>query len=73
MSSIPRWWIAKLGNYQIAVRLAKPLFFCAPCMASVWGWIGFRLWVDEPIAWLLYPAWVVVLAGLNLIINKAIN
>ena len=71
LGALPRWWINTFGKYQFAPLLAKPLFFCAPCMASAWGWFGFQFIVDKPIEWILYPVWVVLLAGLNSIISRA--
>jgi hypothetical protein len=44
--------------------LNKPLFNCAPCMASIYGLPGFYY---TDLEWYYYPVYVVALAGINTI------
>ena len=64
---IPRWWASTFNGFML--RLAKPLFYCRPCMASAWGWFGFMYVVTEPSDIILYPVWVLLLTGLTSILR----
>ncbi len=48
----------------------KPLFDCTPCMASVYGSIGYLLTYGLDIGIIV---WVFSLTGFNYILNKIIN
>ena len=52
-------------------KLMKPLFFCPPCMASIYGLFGFIYVVRcGYMEWYLYPVWVIMLSGAIVLINK---
>lgn len=47
---------------------AKPLFLCPPCQSSVWGTIGFFLFVNLPFYY--WPLYCICLCGLNFILVR---
>lgn len=49
------------------VWMMKPLFFCPPCMASVYGIIMFPV-IKAPLYY--YPIWVLSLSGAIVVLNK---
>lgn len=55
---------------DIAFYVLKVLSDCTPCMASLYGSIGF-LFTDLPIERL--PIWVFSLCGANYMLNKLLN
>ena len=64
-------WGTKYNLYgQHSKFWSKPLFNCPPCMASVWGTLGFAY---TGIGWQYWIVWVVSLAGFNYIVNKLLD
>ena len=71
------WTVCKEGmllgwvrDLDIPEMLQKPLFLCPPCMASVWGTLG---WLVSDVSLLMWFPYVVILAGLNAIIVNVID
>lgn len=64
---IPDLYDRYLGTNQFFVKLGKPLFYCTPCMSSLWGVVGFFV---TNFAWYYYPVWAICLCGANVIISK---
>lgn len=65
------WWVRWYGSYLPAFW-RKPVYLCMPCMASLWSlpvFIGFAI-VNGPAVFLLWPLYVLALAGLNYILAE---
>ena len=56
----------KMNAQKIANYLCKPLFDCPPCMASVWGLIGWFYFVTD----LHLIPYLLILCGLNALMSK---
>ena len=60
---------------RIPYRLSKPLGNCATCMASVFSVLPYWFTYDHshPSSWLIYPFYILALAGLNSIFSKFVE
>jgi len=66
-------FIEVLGNKYLPEWLQKPLYGCPPCMASIHS-IYYWFFVDfTPINLLIYPGYILALAGLNAIFSSLLN
>ena len=63
---IPRSYINTFSKSNLMMPLVKPLFFCAPCMSSIWG-LGF--WFTDH-DYYFYPLWVCILCGVIVLVNR---
>ncbi len=59
------WWIRWYGSY-LPYQFRKPLYFCLPCMGSVWSLPAF-MWLDLPI--IAFPFFALCTCGLNSLIR----
>jgi len=57
------WWLSYYTERAIGPWWSKPLFLCPACMASVHGTYFYFIFSEKNI--LIYPFYVVILAGLN--------
>ena len=70
-----KWYIldASWMNY----RISKPLGNCLTCMASVYSfvpyWYYYKFNFTDIDALMFYPVYILILAGMNRIIDKFIN
>jgi hypothetical protein len=61
--------LEKVGNYirhYVGDYWSKPLFDCPPCMASVWGLMGWLYFVTD----LHLIPYLLILCGLNALTSK---
>jgi hypothetical protein len=60
------------SELELKVReyIAKPIFGCAACMASIHGTISYFLFVYRDFGFWLWPVFCIVLCGLNFVIIK---
>lgn len=65
----------KVGEfiYKRNERLAKMLFDCTPCMASIYGTISYFVYVYPTQDLFHLPVWVFSLCGTNFLINRLIR
>jgi len=59
------WWLRWYGSY-LPYQFRKPLYFCLPCMGSVWSLPAF-LWLDLPL--IAFPFFALCTCGLNSLIR----
>lgn len=60
------WIEKKLGEYW-----SKPLIGCPVCMPSIYGSIGFLIFITNPLY--IWPVYVVTMVGANYIISQLIS
>lgn len=63
------WWLRWYGSYLPYV-LRKPLYFCLPCMGSIWSIPAF-LYLD--LHWYYWPFFALGTTGLNSFIRFNFN
>lgn len=72
------WWFSEdhdpqeLTESQLKIRdyIAKPIFGCAACMASLHGTISYFIFAYKDFGLWLWPVFCIVLCGFNFVIIK---
>lgn len=59
------WWVRWYGSY-LPYQFRKPLYFCLPCMGSLWSIPSF-VWLDLPL--IAFPFFALCTCGLNSLIR----
>jgi hypothetical protein len=59
-------YISPCSDFNMAYYVCKPLFDCPPCMASVWGLLGWFYLMPS----LAIVPYLLVLCGVNSLISK---
>jgi hypothetical protein len=63
------WWVRWYGSY-LPYQLRKPIYFCLPCMASIWSIPSF-IYLDLPLV--AYPFFALAVCGLNSLVRYNLN
>lgn len=63
------WWVRWYGSY-LPYQFRKPIYFCLPCMASIWSIPAF-VYLDLPI--LAYPFFALAVCGMNSLVRYNLN
>ena len=63
------WWVRWYGSY-LPYQLRKPVYFCLPCMGSLWS-IPAIAYLSLP--WFVWPFFILGTTGLNALIRYNFN
>lgn len=63
------WWVRWYGSY-LPYLMRKPLYFCLPCMGSLWS-VPALLYLSLP--WYYWPFFMLGTCGINGLIRYNLN
>lgn len=63
------WWLRWYGSY-LPYQMRKPLYYCLPCMGSLWSIPAF---VYLALPWYYWPLFALGTAGLNAFVRYNFN
>lgn len=73
------WWIRYYSLKYIGDKWSKPIITCPTCMASfhsTYFYFGYAYWnntINSIETFIIYPAYILILAGLNTMITSIID